>query len=158
MLVWTCAYTRFAGRVIPQMGKASHPRCRNAKGIRTPGSLSWERLSLADVADKEQQVGLLKKKIFYNDLPAPFVKELWQRFIEALALQKNAGKLTAVHFQCALGIAQQGRGLIAPDLAISLGSRPCRVGGFRVMSSAIGQRPRRRIWEPQSRATQWVSR
>ncbi|MBU9548485.1 DUF72 domain-containing protein [Burkholderia multivorans] len=40
-----------------------------------------------------------KKNLYYKDVPAPIVEELWSRFFEALQPLHDAGKLGAVLFQ-----------------------------------------------------------
>ncbi|MBR8059802.1 DUF72 domain-containing protein [Burkholderia dolosa] len=40
-----------------------------------------------------------KKNLYYKDVPAPIVEELWSRFFEALCPLHEAGKLGAVLFQ-----------------------------------------------------------
>ncbi|MBU9690899.1 DUF72 domain-containing protein [Burkholderia multivorans] len=40
-----------------------------------------------------------KKNLYYKDVPAPIVEELWSRFFEALRPLHDAGKLGAVLFQ-----------------------------------------------------------
>ncbi len=42
-----------------------------------------------------------KKHLYYKDMPAPIVDELWRRFKESLRPLASAGKLGAVHFQFA---------------------------------------------------------
>ena len=42
-----------------------------------------------------------KASLYYRDLPAEIVDELWRRFIEALAPLRAAGRLGLVHFQFA---------------------------------------------------------
>jgi uncharacterized protein YecE (DUF72 family) len=42
-----------------------------------------------------------KSSLYYRDLPAEIVDELWRRFIEALAPLRAAGRLGLVHFQFA---------------------------------------------------------
>ena len=40
-----------------------------------------------------------KANLYYRDLPAELIDELWRRFIEAIAPLRAAGKLGLVHFQ-----------------------------------------------------------
>jgi len=42
-----------------------------------------------------------KSSLYYRDLPAEIVDELWRRFIEALAPLRTSGRLGLVHFQFA---------------------------------------------------------
>ncbi|HWI10407.1 MAG TPA: DUF72 domain-containing protein [Burkholderiaceae bacterium] len=43
----------------------------------------------------------IKSSLYYRDLPAEIVAELWRRFIEALAPLRASGRLGLVHFQFA---------------------------------------------------------
>jgi uncharacterized protein YecE (DUF72 family) len=45
--------------------------------------------------------GSVRSNLYYRDLPAEIVDELWRRFIEALAPLRASGRLGLVHFQFA---------------------------------------------------------
>jgi uncharacterized protein YecE (DUF72 family) len=45
--------------------------------------------------------GSARSNLYYRDLPAEIVDELWRRFIEALAPLRASGRLGLVHFQFA---------------------------------------------------------
>ncbi|MDR3398429.1 MAG: DUF72 domain-containing protein [Pandoraea sp.] len=40
-----------------------------------------------------------RANVYYKDLPAPLIDEIWRRYLEALAPLRLAGKLGLVHFQ-----------------------------------------------------------
>jgi uncharacterized protein YecE (DUF72 family) len=63
----------------------------------------------ADIA--EQMPDKARRNLYYRDVPAELLDELWRRFIEALQPLEQAGKLGAVLFQFApwLTSAREGR-------------------------------------------------
>src|SRR3954463_2616034 len=59
--------------------------------------------------DIQEELGLpLTKNIYYEDIPREIRRELWNRFFDALAPLRRAGKLGAVHFQFAPWITSGG--------------------------------------------------
>jgi uncharacterized protein YecE (DUF72 family) len=66
------------------------------------------------VLSKDIQLALggdAPKSLYYKDLPAEIVGELWRRFSEALEPLRQAGKLGAVHFQFAPWILRNREGV-----------------------------------------------
>ena len=55
----------------------------------------------ADVRDALPAALADKRNLYYKDLPAPLIDELWRRFLEALEPLRLAGKLGLIHLQFA---------------------------------------------------------
>ncbi len=63
-------------------------------------------------ADLRQALGPAPaRSLALDSLPGPVIDALWQRFIEALAPLRAAGKLGAVHFQFAPAVRPDGAGI-----------------------------------------------
>lgn len=59
-----------------------------------------------------------KRNLYYRDLPAEVLDELWRRFIEAVAPLRAAGKLGLVHFQFPPWIVRNGAGMAHVRLCV----------------------------------------
>ncbi|WP_237165116.1 DUF72 domain-containing protein [Pandoraea vervacti] len=73
-------------------------RSRSGPGFRLPTGHQTPRVALPKDLQSELPPGP-RANVYYKDMSAPLIDEIWRRYLQAIEPLREAGKLGLVHFQ-----------------------------------------------------------